>query len=183
MLDCTIELLKKEQMKADIGQRETLKIMQVMHGNIPYMFDFWTDPVVNLLLPKSSIVYPLLYQNVAILIVVPTWDIGIESGLIKTTYKLLCLWGRPHLVMNRGLLRCQGSNHFLHSIATLDWNKEFWLVKRGHVTFNIQSEWIFSWSHQLRVKHWTKVRWYLVYPLITYNQSGDQQIWIKIAKC
>ena len=30
--------------------------MQYMHANIPYMFDCWTDPVVHLLLLKSSMV-------------------------------------------------------------------------------------------------------------------------------
>ena len=29
-------------------------IMQNMLGNIPYMFDYWADPVVHLLLQKSS---------------------------------------------------------------------------------------------------------------------------------
>ena len=30
------------------------KIMQHMNGNIPYRFDCWADPVVHLLLLKSS---------------------------------------------------------------------------------------------------------------------------------
>ena len=28
-----------------------------MHGNIPFMFDFWADLVIQLLLLKSSMVY------------------------------------------------------------------------------------------------------------------------------
>ena len=31
------------------------KNMQHMHGNIPYLFDFWADLVVHLLLQKSYI--------------------------------------------------------------------------------------------------------------------------------
>ena len=27
-----------------------------MHGNVPYMFDYWADPVVHLLLLKSYMV-------------------------------------------------------------------------------------------------------------------------------
>ena len=30
--------------------------MQHMNGNIPYLFDFWDDPFVHLLLLKSSMV-------------------------------------------------------------------------------------------------------------------------------
>ena len=33
---------------------QTQKIMEHMRGNIPYLFDFWADPFVHLLLLKSS---------------------------------------------------------------------------------------------------------------------------------
>ena len=42
------------------------KIMQHMHGNIPYMFDYWADPVVHLLLGKSSMAH---YNQVSTLFV------------------------------------------------------------------------------------------------------------------
>ena len=32
-------------------------IMQHMHGIIPHMFDCWTEPVVHLLLQKSSMLH------------------------------------------------------------------------------------------------------------------------------
>ena len=35
------------------------KGMQNMHGNITYLFDFWADPFVHLLLLKSSMVEPV----------------------------------------------------------------------------------------------------------------------------
>ena len=33
-----------------------------MHGNIPYLFDFWADPIVHLLLLKSSMVKPIQFS-------------------------------------------------------------------------------------------------------------------------
>ena len=33
------------------------KIVQYMHGNISFMFDCWADPVVHLLLLKSSMTF------------------------------------------------------------------------------------------------------------------------------
>ena len=45
-----------------------------MHGNIPIMFDLWADPVVNLLLLKSSTLFQLC-----------------NSMLIKNTDLIMCL--------------------------------------------------------------------------------------------
>ena len=39
--------------KAFVYKRQNT-ILQHIHGNIPYMFDRWADPVVHLLLLKSS---------------------------------------------------------------------------------------------------------------------------------
>ena len=53
-------------MKAHIGPSgklwclwQTIKIMQHMHGNIPYMLDCWANPVVHLLQLTSSMVEEL----------------------------------------------------------------------------------------------------------------------------
>ena len=35
-----------------------------IHGNIPYIFYFWTDPFVNLVLLKSSMLQFILFQLV-----------------------------------------------------------------------------------------------------------------------
>ena len=35
---------------------KTKKVMEHMYGIIPIMFDYWADPVVHLLLVKSSMV-------------------------------------------------------------------------------------------------------------------------------
>ena len=42
------------------------KLMQHMHGIIPLLFDFWADPVVHLLLLKSSMKSPNLIECIAI---------------------------------------------------------------------------------------------------------------------
>ena len=39
---------------------EPQKIMQPIHGIIPYMFDCWADPVFHLLLLKSSMPHPIV---------------------------------------------------------------------------------------------------------------------------
>ena len=38
-------------------------MIQHMHGNIPYMFDCWADPVVHLLLLKSSMAEAIGYTD------------------------------------------------------------------------------------------------------------------------
>ena len=31
----------------------TCKLLQLIHGNIQYLFDYWVDPVVHLILPAT----------------------------------------------------------------------------------------------------------------------------------
>ena len=46
--------LYRPEQKAVVFKSNPQKIMQHMHGTIPYMFDCWADPVVHLLLVKNS---------------------------------------------------------------------------------------------------------------------------------
>ena len=57
----TMELFGRRKLRLvsaqDVSCRaydEPPNVMQYMHGNIPYMFDCWADPVVHLLLLKNS---------------------------------------------------------------------------------------------------------------------------------
>ena len=38
------------------------KIMQHMHGNIPYLFDFWANPFVHLILLRSYMAESLFFS-------------------------------------------------------------------------------------------------------------------------
>ena len=42
------------------------KIMQRMHGSITYLFDFWANLFVHLLLLKSSMIMPIIIYAIAL---------------------------------------------------------------------------------------------------------------------
>ena len=81
-------------MKALSAQAESCyvkpqKIMQHMHGNIPYMFNCWAYPVVHLLLQQSSMaryfyVKVLLCKGVTVISVGEAMD----TYLLRRRYKI-----------------------------------------------------------------------------------------------